>query len=341
MAATGSQARHASSGEGARVTRWACLAALILGVAIFAAPASAQTFFQAPCVPGTDQPLCTVQTGKVTAVDDGDTLDVHVHGAGFERIRITGINAMEMSVYNRNPAKQQGDCHALEATALLSSLVKRSHKKVRVLSVDRLSRSRHRPVRTVQVFIRNSWHDVGNLMISRGLSLWLPNLREWAWNGQYSFIEQQAASRRVGLWSPTYCGLGPDDDIPIRVTVHPNARGNDTINVNGEWVTITNLGARDLPLGGWWIRDSGLRRYTFPYGVTVPVGTSMRLRVGKGDDDLDTFYWNLKAPVFENASGNPKYMGDGAYLFDPQGDIRAWDIYPCRLACTSSHTRNI
>ena len=29
-------------------------------------------------------------------------------------------------------------------------------------------------------------------------------------------------------------------------------------------------------------------------------------------------------------------MGDGAYLFDPQGDLRAWEIYPCLVACSDS-----
>jgi len=27
-------------------------------------------------------------------------------------------------------------------------------------------------------------------------------------------------------------------------------------------------------------------------------------------------------------------MGDGAYLFDPGGDLRAWTIYPCAVACS-------
>lgn len=320
----------------------ACLAALAM-CALFAASAGAQTnIFQAPCIPGTTEPLCNVQTAKVTQIDDGDTLDAHVRGAGIERIRVTGINAMEMHVYNSNPAKQRGDCHALEATALLTSLVKRSHNKIRILSVNRLSRAGVRPLRTIQVYIRKSWHDVGNLMISRGLALWMPSGREYAWNGQYSFLAQQAASRHVGLWDPTYCGVGPDDDIPIRLNVRGNAAGDDKINVNGEWVTLTNLGARGLSLGGWWLRDSITRRYTFPFGVIVPPGASVRLRVGKGDDDIDTFYWGLDAPVFENASGPPKNMGDGAYLFDPQGDLRAYDMYPCRLACTGgAHVRNI
>jgi hypothetical protein len=34
-----------------------------------------------------------------------------------------------------------------------------------------------------------------------------------------------------------------------------------------------------------------------------------------------------------NPAGAPRYMGDGGFLFDPDGDLRAWDMYPCRYAC--------
>jgi hypothetical protein len=39
--------------------------------------------------------------------------------------------------------------------------------------------------------------------------------------------------------------------------------------------------------------------------------------------------------VFENATRDNPDIGDGAYLFDPQGDVRAWMIYPCKVACTN------
>ena len=26
--------------------------------------------------------------------------------------------------------------------------------------------------------------------------------------------------------------------------------------------------------------------------------------------------------------GGPSYLGDGGYLFDPHGDLRAWRLYP-------------
>ena len=39
--------------------------------------------------------------------------------------------------------------------------------------------------------------------------------------------------------------------------------------------------------------------------------------------------------MFENASKDNPDMGDGAYLFDPQGDVRASMIYPCRVGCAN------
>ena len=39
--------------------------------------------------------------------------------------------------------------------------------------------------------------------------------------------------------------------------------------------------------------------------------------------------------IFEN-SDDARNDGDGAYVFDPQGDLRTWSIYPCLVACTRS-----
>jgi micrococcal nuclease len=49
---------------------------------------------------------------------------------------------------------------------------------------------------------------------------------------------------------------------------------------------------------------------------------------GRGRNTATDLYWGLDIPIFENATGAPTYMGDGGYLFDPQGDLRAWQQYP-------------
>lgn len=306
------------------------VAALACGAAL--QPASAGAVVQAPCIAGQVEPICMVQSAKVEHIADGDTLDVHIYGAPGGRIRITGVQAMEQTVYSDDPTKERGECHALEARTYLAGLVGLSHGQARVLGQNRLSRSRHRPLRALEVKIRGKWRDAGSLLIARGHALWLASKDEWAWNGLYSWLAQRAARRGVNLWDTTYCGPGPDDDIPIRLDVHPDARGDDFLNLNGESVLITNLGTRDLSLAGWWLRDSGLRRYTFGPGVVLAPGASVRLRVGRGTDTARYLYWGLRSPIFENPTRDTR-MGDGAYLFDPQGDLRAWDMYPCRYDC--------
>jgi hypothetical protein len=65
----------------------------------------------------------------------------------------------------------------------------------------------------------------------------------------------------------------------------------------------------------------------------VAAGDSVYVHPGRGASTGRHFYWGLSAAVFENATGAPTYKGDGAYLFDPHGDLRGWRMYPCRYAC--------
>jgi hypothetical protein len=110
--------------------------------------------------------------------------------------------------------------------------------------------------------------------------------------------------------------------------------GIETRNPNTEWARITNTDeSRTLQLGGWWFRDSHLRRYTFPRNAAVPPGESIKVHPGKGPNDADTFHWGLGETVFENASLDKKQMGDGGYLFDSKGNLRAAVQYPCRVTC--------
>jgi hypothetical protein len=122
------------------------------------------------------------------------------------------------------------------------------------------------------------------------------------------------------------------------VHINWDAAGNDAVNVNGEWIDISNHGAAPVSLDGWWVRDAAYRGvkahgYVFPPGSVVQPGGNLRLRVGQGTNTADTQYWGLSMPAFANVTGAPTWMGDGAWLFDPQGDLRFWDMYPCRYAC--------
>jgi endonuclease YncB( thermonuclease family) len=274
----------------------------------------------------------------VTFVADGDTLDVDVFGDGTSRplrLRVIGINATELSVYSHDPRKRRGACHAVEAAARLDRLVRGSRRLVRLSSQQRVSKAGHRYRRSVFVRVNGRWRDAGQILVDEGHALWLAGGSEWAHNSRYAHGAQKAKAASLRLWNPRYCGSDASDASPLRMWVNWDAEGVESQNLNGEWVKIKNQGASDLPIGGWWLRDSFLARYTFPAYAVVPAGGTITLFVGSrpaSDPNTSThFYWGRARPIFDNAGA--RGMGDGGYLFDRQGDLRLSMLYPCRYAC--------
>ncbi len=309
-------------------------AAAVPAAVVVAPPASAAT---GACLPGTSSPTCTFWTGKVTTVHDGDTMSVDVYGDGTStpvKLRLTGIQAMEQTVYSRYPSRRRGECHSLVATARLEALVKAGGYVVRLAAQDPRSQTGGRLRRQVSVKINGSWRDTGEILVREGHALWLPNSVEYAWNNSYRMLSQRAAANRWRLWDTDYCGYGPNQASRIKLWVNWDAEGSDGSNVNGEWVRLRNYNATtDVNLAGWWLRDSFLRRYTFPAGAVLRAGGTVTVHMGSGTNSATRFYWGLSSPPFENVTRDARGMGDGAYLFDPQGDLRYWMSYACSYAC--------
>ena len=331
-----------AGGRGAREAVVALLAAL--ATALGASSSAQAASFQAPCVAGTTAPSCSYWMARTTFVADGDTIRVIVDGErGEKTIRFTGINAMELWRYSENPAHRRGACMGLEATALVDRSIKASHGIVRLSAQDPGSRSGKRLRRSVEARVDGRWQDLGRLELEQGLALWLPNGTEWAHNREYNALAEQAATARRNLYDPAACAGAPSADAQLAVDVNWDADGNDEQNLNGEWVDVRNLGSTDVPLAGWWLRDSWLRPsaphipgFVFPSYAVVRAGGSVRLHAGCGENSPNTpdrFFWCQEDSVFENVTGKGD-VGDGGYLFDPRGNLRASMIYPCVDACS-------
>jgi endonuclease YncB( thermonuclease family) len=308
---------------------------LLAGILLAALPAAADAA-RGPCIAGVSGRTCEVWTAKVRSVNDGDTMDVDVLGDGTtasRRIRMTGIQAMEQTVYAAR--RRQGDCHAVEATERLERLVRRSKSTVRLAAEDPLSTSQHRVLRTVAVKSGGRWRDAGTFLIREGLALWWPTWTESSVNARYSVQTQQAIAAQRGLFDPDGCGVGPSAPSPLKLLVNWDADGVDSANPSGEWVQIRNLDpVNPVPLGDWYLRDAGLRRYVFPPQAVIQPGGIVTVDVGTDGDDEIVFPWGQQAPVFGNAGYDENAMGDGAYLFDPLGNVRASMTYPCRALCS-------
>jgi endonuclease YncB( thermonuclease family) len=270
---------------------------------------------------------------KLVSVNDGDTIHVRLNGA-VKTVRLSSVQAMEQSVYSPYPSKRRGQCHALEATARLEQLVRAGHGRVRLSAQDPSSHAGYRWRRSVAARIGGRWRDLGQILIREGHALWMSGTTEDRWNRAYDEAEQRARLDGVGLWDPLHCGRGPHQDVPLRLWVSSDPVGKDTDDVNGEFIKIENQGAVAVALGRWWVRDSMLRRFTFPAGTVLEPGHTVTVHVGRGTDTAETFYWGFTDPVFENSNGDGRDLGDGGYLFDPQGDLRAAMVYPCLVACS-------
>jgi micrococcal nuclease len=307
------------------MTRQMRRATLIALTLLAAAPAAAEAR-RGPCLPGGDGPRCHFWSARVVHVHDGDTIEARAGGRTL-RIRITGIQAMEQTVYSSYATRRRGECHAVAATNRLEALVRRGGGVVRLAAQRPGSRSGSRLRRSVAVRDGRGWRDVGRVLVSEGHALWLTNPDEWAWNATYAEAAARAREQRLRLWHPDACGAGPSAQADLAVRVNWDADGVDVANPNGEWIRVVNRSDRDVPLGGWWVRDSALRRYTFPRWATVAAGDAVTVRVGRGRPSGSVFHWGLGLPAFENPGGDGRSVGDGAYLFDPDGDLRASDMY--------------
>jgi endonuclease YncB( thermonuclease family) len=318
----------------------------VLSSLLFSPVASAKRI---PCVLGQKGgPKCLMWEAKVHLGDDGDTVKAAIKkGNRYGNpvlVRFTGIQAMELFNYSRKSRK--GACMGVPATVALEKMVRNSH--VRLLAQKASSKSigdtRARLRRSFQVQQGGRWIDPAAELLKRGLVLPFPNGQEWAWNGLYARLAQEAARRGKGIWNPTSCGkAGPAQANPLRMKVKWDAPNVD--KASGEWIRIHNDGTTPVSLKGWTVRDAHLRGdkhkpgYKFPSNAVIPPNDAIRVVVGKGQNTATTFYWGLpeKETIFENASNDKKKAGDGAYLFDPDGELRAHTMYPCRVACSQPY----
>jgi endonuclease YncB( thermonuclease family) len=270
---------------------------------------------------------------RFVSINDGDTIDARVQGRVFT-VRLSSMQAMEQHTYSSRPSRRTGECNAVEATARLEHLIRASHGRLRLSAQDPRSHAGARLRRWVAVRIGGRWRDAGEILIREGHALWMPGTTENAWNRRYNEAEQRARLAGKGLWDPTHCGVGPHQDVPLKLWVNSDPTGVDTANLGDEWMKIQNLGTTAVPLAHWWVRDSMLRRLTFPAGAVLEPGATITVYTGPGQDTADSFHWGLNQPMFENADGDGRNLGDGGYLFDPQGDLRAAMVYPCLVACS-------
>ena len=148
---------------------------------------------------GEKSPKCLAWTAKFHLADDGDTVKARIlKGNKFgprERVRLTGIQAPELFNYSRKT--RRGACLGVEATETLEHLVHNSTGRLvaQKASSRSIGDTRVRLRRSIQIKRGGKWIDPAAELLKKGLALWFPNGQEWAWNGTYSRLAEEAAAQ--------------------------------------------------------------------------------------------------------------------------------------------------
>ncbi len=287
--------------------------------------------------------------GTVTAVNDGDTVYVDIQGdsLGAVPIRNLGIQATEKGGGpNGGP-----ECHATEATARMTALLPRG-TKVRLSAYHASSTSGTDPagatrlLRYIDKYNPTTGRydiDVQADLLSRGLVMWGGHPIEHERASALHVPMQQAMKARIGMFKLHHCGLGPAVGAALQMWVHYDA-DNDFV-ANSERLYIRNVGASDVSLAGWRLRDQshtfagpGRMYWYFPSAATVKAGQYIVIHPGAGTNDVTRgrYFLNVRdTHFFPNVADNTNgYPGRSVFLLDPHLDFRGWANYPCLVSCS-------
>lgn len=268
--------------------------------------------------------------GKVTRIVDGDTVMVDLWGDGTTTpvaVRNAGIQTME-----------HNQCHFSQASSAMSRLT--LGKKVRLTAAYASSTSQGRPVRFVDVVDSTTTIDSQLAQLQNGHAIALVIPPETWRAAAYQKAMEQAAVAKQNLWDNDFCGYGPSQTAKINLRVNYDGDGDESTTPNSEWVELHNPGTTTVDLQGWVIRTGAQDSFIIPSGVQLKPGALVLLRVGKGSNSATTMYWGYAGPRFPNLTATSR-IGSGAYLFDPDGDIRAHQTYPCSVGCTDPATGKV
>jgi micrococcal nuclease len=238
------------------------------------------------------------EPATVVSVTDGDTIRVSREGGLNSAVRLIGINSPET-----------GECFVDEAAQVLATLVPEGiviGMTRDVSEVDEFGR-----------LLRYLWRDgmfVNEEMVRLGAAIAgrYPPDTSMAETLERAQVEASEAQR--GLWDPEACGPRSDAELSI-AELEFDAPGDDSLNLNQEWIVIRNDGTGPVDLSGWGIRDESARnRYLFPDSFILAPGETVTVRSGCGDDSETDLHWcSVGSAIWNND-------GDTAFLHDANGN---------------------
>lgn len=226
------------------------------------------------------EPAPPPERAHVVSVYDGDTMTLDTG----ERVRLRAVNTPELRPVEPFSAEARD-----AAEAFVSS------KEVRLVYGRTVRDHYGRLIADVEV----DGEDLALHLVERGLAhvfVVAPADDEVT-----DLLAAQAKAREagIGLWS-TNSFKG---DLHI-TSFHANGRGDESKDVNAEYLRVCNVADTALDLSGYRIVDISGHTFTFP-AVVVPAGYTFEIRSGRGEHQGDpsrplVIYLQSDIPIWNN-----------------------------------------
>jgi len=219
----------------------------------------------------------------VKEVVDGDTIIL----SDESRVRLIGINTPEYEMYFYEEAREVLEAMVLGKEVMLEKDISIVDKYGRLL----------RYVYAGDLFVNLE-------MVKRGFANAYTYPPDVKYTGKFLEAERYARENNLGLWEKSKTDI-------IKIDINYDARGNDNMNLNDEYVMLENIGNGSIDINSWTIKDSGTSIYKFGRYILEP-GSTIYLFTGSGNDGEGRFYWGSSRSIWNNDS-------DTLYLRDREG----------------------
>ncbi|GCF13357.1 hypothetical protein Harman_12920 [Haloarcula mannanilytica] len=254
-------------------------------------------------------------TVSVTAVVDGDTIQIAYENGTTDTVRLVGVDTPEVHAEN-DPAEFEGvpetdaGASCLRGAGANASSLAKQHllgETVGLAFDPNLDRRGYYDRLLAYVVVDGTLFNYR--LVETGQARVYDS--EFTRAERFYAAEETARSERRGLWrcvDPSAVtrtaiadgGTTTDSASGLAIaTIHADAAGNDNENLNDEYVTLTNTGDASLDLSGWTVSDEAGHQYTFT-NLTLDSNASVTLYTGSGTDTDTERYWSRDRAVWNN-----------------------------------------
>lgn len=262
-------------------------------------------FFISACIQS--EPITNSNSEKelalVIEITDGDTLKL----ASGEKVRLIGINAPEKKTICSEQAAQ----FLREQTENKTVELEKEPP-----DLDQYGRK-----------LRNVFSDGKNvniLLVRNGLATVYVYEKQLKYLQELKQAEAEAQKSNECIWKKSDAIYELDGCLSVR-NFHFDAEGNDSENLNNEFIQFENKCSYPIALTGWNIKDEGTNFFDFP-SINFEKNSFLTVFSGIGTNsssksrDWTHLYWNSKQGVWNNNH-------DRMFLRNEKGELVVFSEY--------------